>query len=306
MRKNSKFGFVLIIAIVIVGIYFLKDGRFDAIASTIFVDETRTADCDLNTAYDFSIMSQNLCCQKEINSKKNSVDKRLDRLCDQLANYDTDVKCFQEFDKTWRKSILTKLSENDYYIGQTPYENTELANAIFVKKSEFYKLNSGCFSINKSSSNTTDGSSYVIWMKMKHRKTGKIITFMTTHFTMDGKEEQLEASKEIMDSSVVKNTDNYIICGDFNMSHLVNADAYNVLTSSGTKDMLIAAKNEGKRGAIGGTVHEWGKVIYNSRHRADYFFGSVTLKSKMYTLLNDTYEGGYISDHYGIMNYVSF
>ncbi|MBQ8044330.1 MAG: hypothetical protein IJ272_09355 [Clostridia bacterium] len=66
--------------------------------------------------------------------------------------------------------------------------------------------------------------------------------------------------------------------------------------------MAIAAKTEGKQGIIGGTFHDYGKK--DNPLRIDFFLGSNALVSKEYTMVTDTFNGLYASDHYGIYNRV--
>ena len=74
------------------------------------------------------------------------------------------------------------------------------------------------------------------------------------------------------------------------------------MTSGVTKDLAISAESEGIQGVTGGTFHDYGKET--NPGRIDFFFGSASIVSKMYTVLNDTYDGKYVSDHYGILTYI--
>ena len=266
----------------------------------------RTSSYKINVNHDFSIMSQNVKYQQDKDGVNNTIDKRFERLCNQLDKYDTDIKCFQEFNSSWKSRVQKKLTTEEYYYVQSPYKNTKLSNAIFVKKSKFSYIDSGYMVLTETSSDTSDRSRYASWMKVKHKKTGKVLVVMNAHTTPYCVNRLLQSCQRIKNSAIIKNADNYIIAGDFNMRSQVNAKSYNTMLSNGTKDMCKTAKKEGIRYVVGGTFHKWETKSINERPRLDYFFGSPNLNSSMYTLLNDKYNGGHISDHYGIMNYVTF
>ena len=113
---------------------------------------------------------------------------------------------------------------------------------------------------------------------------------------------QASSCTKIMDFVKSKNVENYLMCGDFNFTSTGNKEAYNIMRSNNTKDMAIAAKTEGIQGATGGTFHNYGKK--ENPIRIDFFFGASSLISKEYTMITDTFNGMYASDHYGIYNRV--
>ena len=66
--------------------------------------------------------------------------------------------------------------------------------------------------------------------------------------------------------------------------------------------MALAATKEGNTGVMTHTCHGYGKA--RDMQRIDFFFGSDSLTSKLYTVVNDKIDGQYASDHYGILTYV--
>lgn len=68
--------------------------------------------------------------------------------------------------------------------------------------------------------------------------------------------------------------------------------------------MAIASASEGIQGDTGITFNDYGNP--DKQKRIDFFFGSDSLNSDMYTVIDDKYDGKYASDHYGILNYISF
>ena len=117
------------------------------------------------------------------------------------------------------------------------------------------------------------------------------------------KETQINSCNKTLDLIKSKNVDGYLVCGDFNMTSESNDAAYTIMTSNGTKDMERTAIDVGTDLVTGGTFHDYGKR--NETIRIDFFFGSDNLRSNMYTVATDTFDGLYPSDHYGIVNYVS-
>ena len=125
-------------------------------------------------------------------------------------------------------------------------------------------------------------------------------------FDVKSKNVQVESAKLIKEKVAELNADDYIVTGDFNLDKDSNKEAYNIMTSNGSKNMAEASKTEGIQGRNEGTFHNFGKVPVQNRKQIDYFFGSDSLNSDFFSVVNDTYNNEYVSDHNGIVNYFSY
>lgn len=261
----------------------------------------QTSQLDLNVNHEISVMCQNL--RREYTTKDgigNNTIIRYNRILNQFNNYDSDIYCFQECTKVWQVLLDYRFSSNDYH-KVVFYNNNGLATPVYAKKAKFDLLDSGNIILSDKSSADNTENRISCWAKLKDKSTGKTLAVYSGHYAFD-KTIQVDSCKKIKEQAKQAKVDAYIICGDFNFSKVKNPKAYEIMTTGDTKDLAIAAEKEGKQGITGGTYHDYGKVT--SPRRIDFFFGSTNIVSKMYTVINDTYDGKYVSDHHGILTYI--
>lgn len=274
----------------------VKNGGIKSDASGV-----QTSQLDLNVDHEVSIMCQNL--RREYTTKdgiENNTILRYYRIVNQFNNYDSDIYCFQECTRVWQV-LLDYTFNNKGYYKIIYYNNNGLATPVYAKKSRFDLLDSSVFNLSDRSSKDNTENRISCWAKLRDKNTGKTLAVYSGHYAFD-KDIQVESCEKIKEHAAQANVDGYIICGDFNFFKIKNPKAYEVMTSGATKDLAISAESEGIQGVTGGTFHDYGKKT-NPR-RIDFFFGSSSIVSKMYTVLNDTYDGKYVSDHYGILTYI--
>lgn len=259
-----------------------------------------------NTEHDVSILSQNLRNGSlDKDDEDNTYSQRFGRIFSLLNTYDSDIKCFQECTFTWKCFLTVALNPLEYEcISQK--NSKGLRNPIYIKKSKFDVLDSGNFEISEEyydKKNKLQENRIATWAKVKDKETGKTMVIVNTHLPLD-KQRQLECGQQIKEFCEQQGADGHIITGDFNYDSKGNKDAYNYMTSNGLKDMAIASDKEGIQGDTGITFNDYGNP--DKQKRIDFFFGSDSLNSDMYTVIDDKFDGKYASDHYGILNYVSF
>ena len=260
-----------------------------------------TSQLDLNVDHEISVMCQNL--RREYTTKDgigNNTILRYYRIVNQFNNYDSDIYCFQECTRVWQVLLDYTFNNNNYY-KIIHYNNNGLATPVYAKKSRFDLFDSGVFNLSDRSSKDNTENRISCWAKLRDKKTGKTLAVYSGHYAFDHAI-QVDSCEKIKEEAAQANVDGYIICGDFNFSKINNPKAYGVMSSGETKDLAIAAESEGIQGVTGGTFHDYGKET--NPGRIDFFFGSASIVSKMYTVLNDTYDGKYVSDHYGILTYI--
>ena len=294
--KKSLLIYTLVLVMVCSVIVGVKANSISSDASGL-----QTSQMDLAIDHEISVMCQNL--RREYTTKDgvgNNTIIRYYRILNQFNNYDSDIYCFQECTKTWQILLDLKFSSNDYY-KVIFYNNNGLATPVYAKKTKFDLLDSGVFELSDRSSANNTENRISCWAKLKDKESGKTLAVYSGHYAFS-KTIQVDSCERIKEQAKLANVDAYIACGDFNYSKITNPSAYEVMTSDGTKDLAIAAESEGKQGVTGGTFHNYGKETNPSR--IDFFFGSENILSKMYTVINDTYEGKYVSDHYGILTYI--
>ena len=257
--------------------------------------------------HDVSIMTQNLRATQDKDGENNSYSARTPRIYGQIQKYDTDIVCFQECTKTW-KGILTVMLNPFKYECVSGYNSKGLSNPIYIKKDKFDVLDSGTMVVTDEyvSDGKTQESRVASYAKVKDKETGETMVIMNTHYDAKNKANQVASSQAIKDKIAQLNPDNYIVTGDFNLDSSTNKEAYDIMASNGSKNMAEASLTEGIQGRNEGTFHNYGKIPVEQRKQIDYFFGSDSLNSDFFSVVNDTYDNEYVSDHNGIVNYFSY
>lgn len=301
LLRSKKFIATMVATTLAVG-FFIYDGCVgEANASGIsFFNGSFTKDY-YNVNHEISILSQNLRAPKAEDGEANTLARRSTRLLNELTKHDTDIKCFQECTKDWKTRLDIQLNGLDYKVVYD-YNNKGLCNPIYIKNVKFKLLDSGTMTLTVDSSDTYNESRVASWAKVMDRKTGKTLVVMNTHIATE-RMRQIDSCTKMMDKVEALGADGYIVCGDFNYDMNSNSYAYGIMKRNNGKDMAIAAGSEGIQKFTGGTFHNYGKV--ESPKRIDFFFGSANLTSNLYSIVKDTYNGGYVSDHYGILNYIT-
>lgn len=261
----------------------------------------------LNVEHDISVLSQNLRSESKDDGENNQIKQRKDRINQLLNNYNTDIVCFQECTKKWKRELTFMLNPFEYECVYQ-YNSKGLCNPIYVKKDKFEVLDSGNMQVSDeyvNSKGKLQETRIATWVKVKDKESGETLVMVNTHLALDD-EVKKQSCTMIKDKVNELDSDAYLICGDFNFDQYSNKDAYNIMTSNGSKDMCIASATEGIQGKNEGTFHKFGKYAPEDRSRIDFFYGSDSLNSDLYSVVNDTYNGEYASDHSGILNYISF
>ena len=267
----------------------------------IKVKASETLEYNLNVKHEISIMCQNL--RREYTTKDgvgNNTLVRYYRIQNQFRNYDSDIYCFQECNKAWQWLLDLEFKDDEYH-KVVYYNNNGLATPVYAKKSKFDLLDSGYYLLSDKSSSTNSENRIACFAKLQSKYTKETLVVYSGHYAFD-KQIQIDSCKNVKEDAKAKNADAYVICGDFNYSMNSNKEAYTIMATDGSKDLAITAGREGIQGVTGGTFHNYGKE--ESPKRIDFFFGSDNITAKMYTVLNDTYDGKYVSDHYGILTYI--
>ena len=298
MRKVYKKAFVLVTCAVMVVVTAAMNLNNKSNADTI----KRTCDYNLNINHEVSVLSQNLRLTAiDEFFTNNSILLRLGRVEELCNRYDADIKCFQECDFTWRTKLGRLFPKDEYFVCYQKNSNG-LANPIYVKKSKFDILDSGNILLNDVY--TYNGKEYesriATWVKVKAKDTGDTLTMINTHIAFH-EDIQVSSCKKIKEFAQNAGTDGYLICGDFNFA-MDKISRYEIMSKNGSKDMAYAALNEGITGVMSSTCHGFGNA--KSYSRIDFFFGSDSLTSKMYTVVNDMFDNGFASDHFGILTYI--
>ena len=242
---------------------------------------------------DIKVVSFNLRCRSDFGG--NSIKERSLRLNEILKNYDADLIGFQECSPRWKKKIKKYFCKEYGMFSRYRGLFQREATPVLWKQDKFSFIDSGCFWLSDTPwkpSGKWDEKlilyricTYVI---LEERESKKRITFFNTHFGFGDSCQQKSAaliyeySKKITEGPLV-------ITGDFNMTP--GSKGYIEMTEHFTDANSMTVKTTSP------TYHGYGK---GKPCHIDYCFTDKKFLPVDYKIIDETVDGKYPSDHYGI------
>ena len=232
------------------------------------------------------------CCDDK---DGHSISERAPRLAEVTKKYDADIIAFQEYTVPWEEQIAKFYPEYDMFNKYRSVSELESA-PILWKKDKFELLDKGYFWLSDTPEVESRGwdELYNCWRMceyviLKHKESGKVFTHMNTHYGF-GDKGQIDSSKLIYEYSQKISQNPTFVTGDFNM--FPTSKGYEEITKYFTDVNTLTAKETRT------TYHGYGKV--NDAH-IDYCFINDKIKPISLKLIDETVEGKYPSDHYGLL-----
>lgn len=238
------------------------------------------------------IISFNIrCCDDK---DRNSIKERAPRLAEITKKYDADIIGFQEFTVPWEDEIARLYPE--YEMFNMYRSKSELESApILWKKGKFECLKTGNFWLSDTPEVESRGwdSLYNCWRMceyviLKHIESGKVFTHMNTHFGF-GDKGQVDSSRLIYEYSKKISQNPTLLTGDFNMTP--ESKGYCEMVKHFT-DVNAVTINDRRT-----TYHGYGRV---DNEHIDYCFINEKIKPLSLKIIDETIEGKFPSDHYGL------
>ena len=225
-----------------------------------------------------------------------SIQERAPRLKQIISQHDPDLIGFQECRPRWWPYIYADYSK-DYGIFNRyrAFDESE-SSPILWKKDKFECVDSGYFWLSDTPTVESRGWDETgcyrmcAWVNLKHKESGKIFTFMNTHFGF-GEKCQLDSVELIHKYNLEISDYPTLITGDFNMSR--RFPSYERITSYYT-DVNAATVNDTRN-----TYHGY-KTDRPEYGPIDYCFVNEGFKPLHHERLDQTFDGKFPSDHYGI------
>ncbi len=227
-----------------------------------------------------------------------SVNERAPRIKKIIDGIKPDIMGFQEVVPAW----LTHISEdylNDYEMYHvTRAEGDPEACPIFWRKDRFDLVKKGLFWLSDTPEVQSRGwdevyNCYrvVLWAVLKDKTSGEEVLYMNTHFGFGDKGQS--ASAELIGKKAPEIADiPTVLTGDFNLTP--EFPAYSVLTKYFTDVNAVTARDWNP------TYHAYNDSTINPVH-IDYTFINAKVTPILYTVLNETFDGKFPSDHYGLL-----
>ena len=231
------------------------------------------------------------CCDDK---DGNSIKERAPRLAAVTCGLDADIIALQEYTVPWEEQISRLYP--DYEIFNKYRSVKELESApILWKRGKFECLDTGYFWLSDTPEVESRGWDEVCncwrmcqYVILKHRESGKLFTHMNTHYGF-GDKGQVASSGLIYEYSKKISQNPTFITGDFNMTPA--SPGYAEMIKHFT-DVNAATANDRST-----TYHGYGTT--DGVH-IDYCFTDDSIKPLGLKLINETVDGKYPSDHYGL------
>ncbi len=242
-----------------------------------------------------NIITFNIRCGNDPDG--HSVSERAPRLCSVIKKYSPDVVGFQEVTPLWEPYIPSDYQ--DEYEVFTKYRDISgwpEGCTLMWKKDKFTKLYDGAFWFSKTPWVSSMGNDelyrckrFCIYAALKENSSGKTVVVYNTHFGF-GDEYQIESLNLLNQTADIIGEKYSLLTGDFNMTP--KSAPYKHATEMFTDANTLLENDQTT------TYHGYGKE--NNEH-IDYLFlkGNSVTPTK-YKLLDESFDGKYPSDHYGL------
>lgn len=241
---------------------------------------------------ELKIISFNIrCCDDK---DGNSIAERAPRLAEITGKYDADIIGFQEYTVPWEKEIEKFYPEYEMFSKYRSVNELEAA-PILWKKGMFECLKTGYFWLSDTPEVESRGwdELYNCWRMceyviLKHIESGKVFTYMNTHYGF-GDKGQTASSALLYEYSRKISQNPTFITGDFNMRP--DSCGYAEMVKHFT-DVNSVTANDRRT-----TYHGYGVV--DNQH-IDYCFINDKIKPISLKIIDETVDGKYPTDHYGL------
>ncbi len=229
--------------------------------------------------------------------KGNAIEERAPRLNEIISHYDADLIGFQEYTPLWEKHISAYFGDKYEIFNKYRAETESESSPILWRKDKFECLKTGYFWLSDTPEVESRGWDEIyncfrmcVYVILQERNSKKKFTVMNTHFGF-GDDGQIKSVKLI--DEYCKKFSSYatFIIGDFNMKP--DAVAYAAMRAKYT-DVNAVTDND-----LRTTYHGYNPDITKNEH-IDYCFVNNQIRPISQKIIDDTVEGMFPSDHYGI------
>lgn len=244
---------------------------------------------------ELSVISFNVRNSDDIGG--NSVVERVPRLNEITSKYDADVIGFQEIVPVWMPYIEKYYGDKYEMFNKYRSESNLESTPVLWKKDKFECVKTGYFWLSDTPTVESRGWDEVyncfrmcVYVILKEIKTGKMFTFMNTHFGF-GDSGQMKSADLI--KSYSKEISEYptFITGDFNMNP--KSKGYIAMTKHFT-DVNAVTVND-----LRDTYHGYDPDVFKDKH-IDYCFVDENIKPVSQKIIDDLSDNKFPSDHYGL------
>lgn len=225
-----------------------------------------------------------------------SVAERAPRAGAVISKYNPDIICLQEYKAIW-EPYITEYFENDYeiYIKFRDSLADSEATPMLWRKDKFDCIKKGYFWLSDTPEVESRGWDELyncyricLYAVLKDKQSGKTFTVLNTHYGF-GDKGQVDSSRLIFEYiQKISNFKTFVV-GDFNMTS--ESKGYAAMTENLVDLNSATSKDEGI------TYHGYNPEKIDNEH-IDFCFIDKDIKPINQTILRDTFDGKFPSDHY--------
>ena len=244
---------------------------------------------------ELKVISFNIRCCDDSNG--HAISERAPRLKKVCAPFDADIIGFQEFSDGWVPEIERDFADNYIILNKWRAESDHESSPILWKKDKFECVNKGCFWLSETPEVESRGWDELYdrhricqWVILKEKESGKVFTYMNTHYGF-GDKGQTDSSRLIYEYSKKISSNPTFITGDFNMNP--KAPGYAEMVKNFTDANMVTLKNTAD------TYHGYQPSVYKDTH-IDYCFVDKNVTPISMKVIDETVDGKFPSDHFGL------
>ncbi len=244
------------------------------------------------------IVSFNVRCKDDLYGK---VRDRAAFVAETIKAYAPDSFGVQEATAQWLDLLDGALGEAYAHVGE-PRDNSRGTeySAVFYRKDKFTLLDSGTEWLSETPQQAGSKSflsSYpriCTWATLQNNETKTVYTHLNTHL-----DHLLEYTREKQAQLLVgkieqlEKTGPVVCTGDFNTEE--GAAAYQMVAAALDDTKFAAAETDS-----GKTFHNYGRLLLSKRKPIDFIFVTKGTPVQRYKIIDNTAQGMYLSDHYGL------
>ena len=228
-----------------------------------------------------------------------SFEERTPRIKALMDKYDPDIIGFQEVVPGLLPHIMEDYSEKYEIFHKYRDEKTDIEGCtILWRKGAYELLDKGWFWYSDTPDIPSKGwctwghYRFCIWAKLKELKTGREFHFFDTHYGF-GDQCHIDSTRLIRDYAKALDAKNLVLVGDFNLSY--NYPGYKALTEF-LVDLNMKTANDRRLTCHGYDINRQGGTPIDF-----CFISPDTVKPISYHRIDETFDGKFPSDHYGLL-----
>ena len=245
---------------------------------------------------DIKVISFNIRCANDIEG--HSIAERAPRLKAILDECDADIIGFQECQLDWEK-IIEKDYLNKYEMYLVQRKDPESC-PILWKKERFDCIDKGVFWLSDTPDVMSGGYDDLyhcyrvcMWAILKDKTSGEQFLYMNTHFGFGDDAQTKSANLIAKRAKEIANLPT-VLTGDFNLTP--SYKTYPVLTSHFTDVNAVTTKDNRP------TYHGYYFKEITEDYHIDFCFVNDKVTPVSQVILDQTFDGKFPSDHYGILS----